>query len=121
MLGPMPTTAEAREAMLDALEAHLGAELTGVLSEMLPSQPWREQVPSEHWLRRPVWEVVANADRQRFALHGALIALIGRKHAGTLMEHLVPGPWRELERLGVPLPDPKAHRPPADPRPVARR
>lgn len=101
--GPMPLTPEAREAMLAALASHMGAEQSRVFSKMLPARPWREVVPSHHWFRREVWEAVGGFAPQRFLLHEGLIELIGEEHAGTLMEYLMPAPWRALERLGVPL------------------
>jgi hypothetical protein len=69
----------------------------------LPARPWREVLPTYHWLRSEVVEVVAASDAERFSLHEAMSSLIGEEHAATLMEHLPPAPWRELKRLGVPL------------------
>jgi hypothetical protein len=90
--------------MLAALESRAGEEVAEAMAALLPSQPWREVVPAHHWLRPEVVDAVAASARPRFALHESLIALIGEEHAATLMEYLVPAPWRELDRLGVPLP-----------------
>jgi hypothetical protein len=91
--------------MLAALEPHMGEEVVAAFAALLPSQPWREAVPTHHWLRPEVVDAVAAFGGQRLALHESMIALIGEEHAGTLMEYLVPAPWRELQRLGVPLPE----------------
>jgi hypothetical protein len=92
--------------MLRALQPHLGHDAIQAFDALLPAAPWREVVPDHHWLRREVVDTITAFGQRRFALHETMIELIGEEHAATLMEHLVPAPWRELERLGVPMPGP---------------
>jgi hypothetical protein len=89
--------------MLKALEPSMGVGLTASFSKLLPDLPWREVVPSHHWLRSEVMEAVAVFEPRRRLVHEALIDLIGEVHAATLMEHLPPAPWRELVGRQVPL------------------
>ena len=93
----------AREAMLASLEPTLGVELAQAFGEMLPRQPWREAISTQHWYRPAVLDAIAEVSYARYQLHESLIRVIGEEHAGTLMEYLVPARWRDLERLGVPL------------------
>ena len=95
--------AGAREAMLKALEPHMGVGLTASFSKLLPDLPWREAVPSHHWLRPEVMDAVAPFELGRRLVHEAFIDLIGEAHAATLMEHLPPAPWRDLVGRQVPL------------------
>ncbi len=91
--------------MLAALEPTMGSELIQIFDELLPTNPWRDSIPSEHWFRADVREAMAVHSRPRHHLHESLIGCIGERHAGTLMEYLVPAPWIELRRLGVPVDD----------------
>src|SRR5688500_4924350 len=97
-------TVDAREAMLAAFEAPLGAESTRILGDLLPTQPWRTALPAKDLARPAVLEVMAARAPRVAELHEALVRLIGEEHAGTCMEYRVPAPWLELRRLGVPIP-----------------
>ena len=81
----------------------MGQESARTLGALLLPEPWPTSVPAAHWLRADVMELVGSWMVRRFELHDALIALLGEEHAGTLMEHLLPAPVQELERLGVPV------------------
>lgn len=95
----------ARMEMLAALEPTLGSDLIQVFDELLPDHPWRDAIPAEHWFREEVRAAVAAHGPARRHLHEGLVALLGEIHAATLMEYLVPAPWRELIGLGVPVAD----------------
>ncbi|MEX2658384.1 MAG: hypothetical protein WD232_01710 [Acidimicrobiales bacterium] len=99
----MVLTPGAREAMLEALEPQMGAEVMASFLQLLPRRPWREVVPSEHWLRPELLELLARSEPARALVHDAMGELIGEEHAATLMEYLAPAPWGALDALGVPI------------------
>jgi hypothetical protein len=91
--------------MISAFEPLMGQEVVETFDELLPNRPWREVIPAEHWQRPEVRSAVAAHGEARGHLYGRLVEVIGEPHAITLMEHLVPAPWADLVRLGVPLAD----------------
>ncbi|MGQ0521225.1 MAG: hypothetical protein ACT4PX_08760 [Actinomycetota bacterium] len=94
----MPT-AEDRTAAIEALGMHIGAEAAAILDQLLPSRPWREYVPGELLMRSGV---VTASDRAALSsLYRALAERIGSRHAGVLLEFLLPARPSVLQARGV--------------------
>ncbi|MGH9179631.1 MAG: hypothetical protein ACRD0N_13885 [Acidimicrobiales bacterium] len=100
-MAPVLPTAEDRMAAIEALGEYIGAEAAADLDQLLPRRPWREYLPAEV-LMRP--DVATTADNAAYgSLYRSLAERIGSRHAGVLLEFLLPARPAVLQAHGVVL------------------